>query len=421
MNIKNKYNILLVLMLLYGLQLFSQVHVNSPYSRYGLGDLSIGYIRNSSLGGIGIGFADKKYINYTNPAAYSAFDTMSSNLELSLNGRYSKIENVNKSIKASYISFGSLLMGFPLFKWWHIGWGLIPYSKVGYNIEDRQYYNNVEVNYIYEGYGGLNDFFIGQSFKISKNIALGFNSSFLFGTINRTKTVIFPDVNIMDYEAIEGLTINKIKFKYGLQYYADINNDISGCLGLIFASKQNLKGERSISAMTFSSIDNYYYSKDVVENEKSNSVDIIMPGEFGLGFTITKKGKWIYGADFNFQNWEEYRYGKQKDSLKNAYCIAIGGKIIPNYNSNNYLKKVGYSYGIKYNKTYLHLKEKDINEYLMTAGIELPVRRYNGMINLNFEVGKKGTDRKILLMENYIGFNICLSYSEIWFFRRKFD
>ena len=50
----------------------------SPYSIYGIGDIAKeGTAYNKSMGGVGIATRNRKFINYTNPAAVTARDTLS--------------------------------------------------------------------------------------------------------------------------------------------------------------------------------------------------------------------------------------------------------------------------------------------------------------------------------------------------------
>ncbi len=50
---------------------------NSPYSRYGLGDLVPGtHINNRAMGGVSAGYSDFLSINFNNPASYSNFQSI---------------------------------------------------------------------------------------------------------------------------------------------------------------------------------------------------------------------------------------------------------------------------------------------------------------------------------------------------------
>ena len=59
------------------------------------------------------------------------------------------------------------MFGFPVTKWWKSSLGMLPFSKIGYDVKifipvDK--FSNV-INEI-EGDGGLNQFFWGNGFKI---------------------------------------------------------------------------------------------------------------------------------------------------------------------------------------------------------------------------------------------------------------
>ena len=62
----------LTCLLLAALPLFCFAQENSPYSRYGVGNiLPSGNIQNRGMGGISAGFSDPATINTVNPATYS--------------------------------------------------------------------------------------------------------------------------------------------------------------------------------------------------------------------------------------------------------------------------------------------------------------------------------------------------------------
>ena len=75
-----------------GSLLFAQNGVNSPYSRYGFGmmaDRAMGF--NKAMGGVAQGFRDGQQINVSNPASYSAVDSLTALFDLGLsvfNGNY---------------------------------------------------------------------------------------------------------------------------------------------------------------------------------------------------------------------------------------------------------------------------------------------------------------------------------------------
>ena len=64
----------LLSLVLFALPLITRSQENSPYSRYGIGNLMPqGNIVNRGMGGVSAGFADLHTINYVNPASYGYF------------------------------------------------------------------------------------------------------------------------------------------------------------------------------------------------------------------------------------------------------------------------------------------------------------------------------------------------------------
>jgi len=58
--------------------LFSQFSTYSPYTRFGLGDLSKpGFGQNMAMGNTGLAIHENNRINYLNPASFSANDSTS--------------------------------------------------------------------------------------------------------------------------------------------------------------------------------------------------------------------------------------------------------------------------------------------------------------------------------------------------------
>ena len=56
----------------------AQSSTNSPYTRYGLGELSDqAFAHNAAMGGIGYALRSSEQINVMNPASYSAVDSLS--------------------------------------------------------------------------------------------------------------------------------------------------------------------------------------------------------------------------------------------------------------------------------------------------------------------------------------------------------
>jgi hypothetical protein len=75
----NKMRILLSFLLLLPIcSLMAQTAVNSPYSRYGIGDIMYNrYSKNMAMGGVSLALREPADVNFLNPASYTSVDTNS--------------------------------------------------------------------------------------------------------------------------------------------------------------------------------------------------------------------------------------------------------------------------------------------------------------------------------------------------------
>jgi len=203
---------------------FGQTNTNSPYSRYGIGDLvTPAFSSNLGMGGIGIGLATPYNLNVTNPASYASLGLTT--FEGALRGNLTSLNSsTGSSESTSSASFGYFAYGFPLKTGkWGAAFGLVPYSNVGYNISTTDNSSDAGgVIYNDKGKGGVNQFFIGTGFKMLKHLRVGVNASYLFGTITQTRSMNFTDnLNYFNTRITDSRTPGDFHFDFGLQYSLD--------------------------------------------------------------------------------------------------------------------------------------------------------------------------------------------------------
>jgi hypothetical protein len=178
---------LLFLLLCGTLTLSGQVRIASPYSRFGLGDLSdINNAWNLSMGQLSYGMRDPYHVNFGNPASYTAFDSLSFVFDGGFSTDFVSLTTSSQSTSRTYATVGYLNFGMPVTRWWKSQIGLIPVSDVGYNLGTITQLEGIgDVIHTYTGDGGINRFIWGNGFKILKNLSVGFNFSYVFGNVDR--------------------------------------------------------------------------------------------------------------------------------------------------------------------------------------------------------------------------------------------
>lgn len=439
--------------LLYSLHNTSTAQVtNSPYSRYGIGDIGgKGFGQNFAMGGTSIALQNDStpyFINSGNPASYSGLDWTSAELGANVGVTQLQSSNVKQSLSSASLAYLSLGMPFKK-KWWGASIGLIPYSSVGYKVSDKQDITNIgNVNFIYEGSGGVNQFYFGNGIKpfyklknkALKTLSLGVNASYLFGNIDNIRRSVFPSSGAY-FNTRSGTTtrIGDIYFDYGLQYACSIDSikgrvlkeKVKLLFGATFANQSLLSAKIDSLSYTYFNSSNFEVVKDTLQNVQDVKGQIQLPLSFGVGFGIRKGERLLIAADYRIQNWSSYKIFERSQNLKNSMSASLGVQFTPKPPSggkNNYARIVSYRAGIRYAETPLELKNTRLKEYGVTLGLSLPVekdilfRSFFSRVNIGVEFGQRGTSQNGLIKEQYIKGTIGFTVNDpTWFLRRKVD
>ncbi|MCX6277191.1 MAG: hypothetical protein NT004_03730 [Bacteroidetes bacterium] len=414
----------LVFLILF-IQVFSQISIVSPYSRFGIGDIADNNNAwNMAMGQLGIGVQSPYHVNYANPASFSAFDSLSFVFEGGLNGEFITLTSNFQNVNRSTASLGYLLFGMPVNRWWKTSLGLVPYSDVGYNVANIEDYPlSGTVLRLYYGSGGISRLYWGNSVRFFKKLSIGINASYLFGSMDRGAMVVFADsINTMNFKENSYLTMNDLHVSFGAQYRTKLSKDVSITLGAVFSPSLNMAAKTDVIANTFLlSSTGIESPRDTLVNAEGFRGHIVIPMMIGGGFSFEKTDKWLVGMDYKWQNWEKFRAFEMSDSLVNSWQVSLGGQIIPNNdNYGNYLARIHYRLGLIYNKTYLKLRGQELNEYAVSLGFGLPLRGIKTMVNLGFQYGGRGTTSQNLIRESYFKVVVGFSIYERWFVKRKY-
>lgn len=426
-----KKNIFIVLLFFLLSAVCAQTRVSSPYTRYGIGDLlNNKYIRNNAMGGTSFGFRSPYSVNYSNPASFTAFDSLSFMFESGVGSSITQLKTNTQEHLSNYTSLSYFVFGFPVTKWWGVSMGLLPYSSVGYNIIDTEEMENVGLlNYSYQGAGGFNQFYVGNAFRV-KNLSFGFNSSFLFGSLDKICIVTLPDsADFLNTKVRYSTVTNDFLFNYGMQYQKVLSKKIKMTIGLVYNASTNLNSKQdSLAYRFFTGSGNSEIIKDTIINSIDNKGLITLPQSIGGGIILEIKNralndKWIVGADYQMQNWEKYRAFGEDDQLSNSKQVCLGLELTPNMVATTQRwKRAHYRIGFRYNQTYLKLHDTQLNEIGVSFGLGLPLRKSKTTLNFGFELGQRGTTDNNLIKENFVRINFILSVHEKnWFLKRRFD
>ena len=403
----------------------AQMRISSPYSYYGLGEIQTNRSAyHTSMGGISIATRNPVYINSANPASYTALDTNSFVFDLGVTSNFNQLQSsaVTQDF-TNHTSLSYLLFGFPVARWCGVSAGILPYSRTGYRIIIRDTIQNIgQVTEKFEGSGGINQAYFGTGFRIFKNLSIGVNVGYLFGTTYKSSSVYTPDLSFSYNVRVKDETrVSNFYFNYGMQYQIDLKKKYNLIVGTKFNLPMKLNAKRDLLAERFTASGDIESIKDTLLENINEKGKINMPFMIGGGITFLHKNHWQAGIDLDWQNWTKYRSFDTPDSIKNSFNIAAGGEITPRYTANKYWKRMSYRIGFHYGQTYLNLHGTRINDFGVGLGIGFPVPKIKTIISLAMEAGKKGTIQDNLVQENYIKLTLGFSFREFWFYRPKLN
>ena len=406
--------------LLLSLVSFAQEGTSSPYSFYGIGDVRFkGTLENRSMAGVAVE-QDSIHMNLQNPASYA-------NLKLTtftLGGTYgtTTLKNNTESANATRTTLDYLAVGLPLGKF-GFGFGLIPYSSVGYKIESISD-SGTENNKRFNGTGGLNKAFFGVGYKIAPNFNIGADVNYNFGKIESNNLEFITGVPVGTRE-LNSADLSGVNFNLGMMYQTKIYKKISIFSSLTYSLESTLtsKNTRNISTVIYNS--NFDLAVVDALDDVKTEASLTLPSKISLSAGIGEARKWLVGGKIAYGK-TSGQANEYNDAANVGYgkygSVSVGGYYIPNYNSfSNYAKRIVYRAGLKYEKTGLVINSESINDMGLTFGLGLPITGSFSNVNFGFELGKKGTTKANLVQENYANLSVSFSLNDKWFEKRKFN
>lgn len=414
---------------------------NSPFSRYGLGDIYPSQnIINRAIGGIGSTYTNGQSVNLANPAAYSELKIVTYDIGISLDNRTLKSADPVNKFNSVNLSPSYVALGMPLSKKRNLGlaFGLKPVSKISYSIGERKRLPADSMLYLHEGDGGLYQAFVGVG-KRWGQLRLGINTGYMFGR-KENNTITIPIDSVSSYSSRSQIltTFNRWFLNAGLQYDAKLNKNAVLRFGLAGNLKQTLNARQQTDIQTFRYDDNRAIVKiDSIYQPGEQKGIIQLPVSYAAGISLSssvtdqvgnKFEKNLLAIEYETTKWADYRFFDQTDKLINSWRYKVGWQFTPNPLSiKSYWNRATYRMGFYYGKEPIIADGNELPVYAFTFGAGLPIRRWSAydnqytIINTTFELGKRGNNKNNVT-ENFFRLSFGLNLSDVsWFKKRKYD
>ena len=431
---KNKLFLLVFSLFIYVQFSASQNNTNSPYTRFGYGDVNdANNGEQRAMGGVSIGSRSSASINTMNPASYSSVDSMTFMFDVGASALVSHFSQSGASVNKHNANLEYITMQFPLTKWMGFSAGVLPYSFVGYDFSAKDTLLNksggnsvadsITSTQSFIGNGGFTQVYMGLSVNLFKHVSLGINSYYMFGTINHYRDQSFGStttntISSSDYTSSTrktSITANNFRFRFGAQFYNTFDKKHDVTLGVIYEPKIKLSGD-------FTQITTGVLNDTIDQNHTGyTNYRFELPSLFGVGVNYCYDKKLTIGIDYSLQQWKNTEYYSKKDTLSNRSKLAVGIEYQPNYKGRYFTQRIRYRAGFNVSDSYYKVDGvSQPKNYSLTCGLGLPLyNRANNsttMLNASFEYGKLGST---VLREDYYKFTLSIAFNEHWFMKRK--
>ena len=401
----------------------------SPYSIYGIGDISQeGTAFNKSMGGVGLATRNRRFINYLNPAAVTARDSLSFMADFGLQ-QSNKVYSQGK-LKSAHNTFNiyNFVMSFPIYRSSAFMVGITPFSDVGYDFSSIETDPNIigqtgNISYDSYGTGSVYQVVAGAGVTFWKRLSLGAEAIYYFGNIDKVTNMDYSNSSYRSVNSGSDLMVRGTTGKFGLQYEQKLGGDVSMIIGATYRLSTSLKG----TALNY----RYANQDSVTDTLKNESADLRKAGlriadELGVGISFKGGEKW--SAEFNYlrSDWRNSGFdsasGFSVKSDTETFSSAVsqsfraGFEIVPNRNDiRYYLRRCAYRAGVYYDQSYYKLNGNNVNSMGITLGVTLPVfRLYNGL-TLGVDLGQRASTRNNMIRERYATFVVGFNIHDIWF------
>ena len=451
---------------------------DSPFSQFGVGDLvgNNGNVRNIGMGYAGVSARQHQFVNYLNPALlpnlkspkkprpnhiYKAWDFYRNlridstvKIDFAVNYQNRSIQVPGAHENASGMNVAYLTFAMPLSKTWGTAFGIMPYSTVNYNLT----YNNTiatqptVTNTISNSTrGGIYKMFLSNGVGITKDLALGLETAFLYGNVNDQYYSTLPDITTSNYGFKRQTVYKSFGFKPGLQFRREIVKDTSYTIyeedsmgqktvpvvikktkstglfyniGLTYDFFSNLNITRNLNLYIID-VNNHIGLDTTVQTNKYKAK---LPSTIRLGFSLDAPMHWTIAADVYYSPWSSYKSGFSSDTLGNSYGFNIGGEYTFDHTKQ---RAKTFRTGFAYVKTPVIYHGYQLDDASISIGATVPLgkkRRDNAEVymmpvrpKLNFALvfGQRGNINTFGLKEQYIKLYASFLINQKWFNKSK--
>ena len=402
---------------------------NSPYSRYGFGlmnDRAQGF--NKGMAGLGLGMRHNEQVNYKNPASYSAIDSLTFLFDIGASLQYAHFESGNSSKNLNNSTVDYITAAFRLAPRLGMTLGLVPYSTIGYKMTTTssiaQPTGEIKQTETYKGDGGLQQVFAGIGYEPIRNLSVGANFGYVWGSLNHSVGASFNNNNISSRQRKYDADIRTYKVDLGVQYEQRVNRNNTLIIGATYGIGHNVNRTAN------------YYDQRVTSGQGtigdtlrlSNAFE--MPHCFAVGAVWNHRDRLRVGFDYSLELWDgckapqfiNNQYTVSTSAYQDKHQFIVGAEYVKNPYGLRFRDRIRYRFGASYTSPYIKVNGQDgPTSYTASLGIGIPILNYwsrNSVLNISAQY-ERVEPSATLMAENYLRLCIGITFNEAWFSKWK--
>ncbi len=412
--------------------------LNSPFSRFGVGDIvPQAYGAQLGMGRLGIAYNNLHIASPTNPASLGALGFASYQVGVGVQRtrlRSGGVQNVNVDGNLQYLS-----LAFPLQNTLNdvldgregrirnsMLFSLTPYSRVGYEVQltDTDPQAGDVIN-DFRGSGGFYRLQWGNAVKY-EDFRFGVNLSYIFGRSNDLTGLLLPDQpGASTLTRTEAFRARGVEVQFGGQYdivLAALEERPTKVLTLGAAGRlgNTLRGE-ALQFVTASRATALPTERDTILDATFDE-SVRLPSDVGIGAYYRDVNHYSVGFDVKRVAWDGYRSTlRPGERLSSSVEVSLGAEYTPDYQAyGKFFPRIVYRVGGYMNQD---PRPGVNNDAGLTLGFGIPVvrpREELSYVNISLNAGRLAGDSGI--SQSYIRFGLGFTLTDnSWFYKRRFN
>jgi hypothetical protein len=411
---------------------FSQGQGNTPYSVFGFGELADpSSASQDMMGGTGASFSNAFYVNLINPALLVK-NRVASNLkyvafDIGFKGNSRTISNSTSTQYDLGLNLNHLSLTAPITANWAMAVALRPYSMVDHKTSYTQEIvgtDNERADFINSNTGGISRVSYVNSARLYKNLYLGLEAAFNFGTILKDSSSYLFGNAANQLRNSARYTVKGTSLKIGLAYQHKLSDKWRVNVGGSSEFSEKLKGNLLRTFANYADTGDGARLVSIPDTLSYTTLNGVTPPQYRAGISLESPFHWIFAADYHTTQWSKsttFDSYSQK-IMQNTEEYKFGVEWLPNSSSTKYLNQVFYRFGYSMaNSPYL-INNTIVKDNKFSFGMSLPMGFRNpSYVNLGVAFGQRGTTANNLIRENYIRISASMSLLSPWFIQPKID